>query len=688
MQAMDSAKMKLLRASARRRSFTGGALLLASVGCSAGGSGTGDDAAVSDEPPAGGGGGGGLVVPGGGFAPGPDLGGGALAPGVTDDFTGVPTCDRCEDFPAAPLFEDGLGPEVAALFQSAGAAAAPCVVEPSDGMMIPANMLRPRVRTSGSGDVHKITLHADREVNDLVVYTRKNPWLVPPEIWQGVSRNVFDEDITVTVQSATSAGGGASAPAQVRFRIAPVQAGGSMIYWGATSTTPGLDPNSPFQYSTTLLGFSVGEEAVIPTLNPGDVTETMLGDNGEVKRAEYDAPRGQARCVGCHTSTGDGAAVITVDHWPWNQAVTDISGTGGRPEYVTPFGAFLLQMPWLGVSTSSRGDWALGNRVLVTSAGPRPAAEEGATPSADQPERDMGFTLASNQSTGRDVLLWIDLQAEGVVPDMAGQNINKAVGRAMVAAKNTGWGVIARSGDPRGAVTPDWSHDGATLAYTSTDSTQDGHVGNNANEVDIYTVPYNGGAGGQATPVLGASEPGVAEYYPDFSADDRFIAFNRVENGRGRIYYHPQGEIYVVPTQGGTPIRLAANDPPSCTNERSPGVTNSWPKWSPTVRQGPAGTPHEGKRYYFLLFSSTRQSPFQLSGSGGNAPASQLYLATLVESPDGSVQTYPAMYLWNQGFLITNPDPDNPVVQPIQTSNLTPAFDEFIIPPRPPVVVR
>jgi hypothetical protein len=46
------------------------------------------------------------------------------------------------------------------------------------------------------------------------------------------------------------------------------------------------------------------------------------------------------------------------------------------------------------------------------------------------------------------------------------------------------------------------------------------------------------------------------------------------------------------------------------------------------------------------------------------------------------------MYLWNQGFLITNPDPNNPTVVPIQTSNLTPAFDEFLIPPRPPVIVR
>jgi hypothetical protein len=563
------------------------------------------------------------------------------------------------------------------------------VIEPRDGMLIPANMLRPRVRFSGTGDVHQITVHAEREQHDLVVYTKKNPWLIPPDVWEGVSKNVFDEDITVTVRSAT--GGQASAPSSVKFRIAPVQAGGSMIYWAAISTSPGknlTNTSVPLEYTTALMGFSVGEEAVVDTLNPGDVKETMLGDNGEVKRAEYDAPKGQARCVGCHTSTGDGKAVVTVDHWPWNYAVTDISGVGGRPDYMTDLGALLLQMPWLGVSTSSRGDWALGNRVLVTSAGPRTAATDGATLNPQQPEQDIGFTRINNQ-TGQDMLLWLNLQAPGgVMPDMTAQNINKAVGAAMIAAKDTGWGVIERTGDTRGAVTPDWSHDGTTIAYTSTDSTKDGHIGDNANNVDIYTVPYNAGAGGAATPVAGASEPGVAEYYPDFSADDRYIAFNRVQNGTGRIYYHNQGEIYVVPASGGTAIRLAANDPPACTNQPSPGVTNSWPKWSPTVRVGPDGSPSAGNKYYFLLFSSTRQSPFQLSGSGGNAAASQLYLATMVEHPDGRVESFPAMYLWNQGFLITGTDPNNPQVTPIQTSNLTPAFDEFLIPPRPPVIVR
>jgi hypothetical protein len=681
--------MKALLVSSRWMGWSALALAVLSARCSAGGDGGG--VSVGDNPP------GstsddvqeadfGAQMPGGGI----DFGAGlSPSPGVDADFTGIPECTTCSDFPAQPIFEDGLGTDAAAVFASAPSGAGPCIIEPRDGMLIPANMLRPRVRfttpqgSNAASSVHQITLHAEREANDLVVYTRQNPWLIPPDVWNGLRRNVFEEDISVTVR--TSVNGQAPSESRVSFRIAPVQAGGSMIYWAATSEQPGLE-------TTRLLGFGVGEEAVITALRPGDVTETMIDDNARIKRSEYGAPEGQARCVGCHTSTGDGEAVITSDHWPWNLAVTNITAKA-RPTDVTAFGAFLLQMPWLGVSSTSRGDWAMGRRWLVTSAGQRPAMEPSFAPDAQQSWRDVGFGGGLVQN--RDGLIWIDMAAAGTPPAVPprdqqqqqgvdGQAGERAVGDAMVGALGTGWGVVARNGDTRAAVTPDWSHDGLTIAYTSTDSTQDGRIGGNANEVDIYTVPFNNGQGGTATPLPGASAPGVAEYYPDFSADDRFIAFNRVLDGRGRIYYHPQGEIYVVPAAGGEPLRLAANDPPQCSGETSPGVLNSWPKWSPTVRLGPETSPHAGKRYYFLLFSSARQSPFRL----GQGPASQLYLTTLVQLPTGELQTYPAMYLWNQGFEITDPNANPPVVAPVQTSNLTPAFDEFVIPPRPPVVVR
>lgn len=656
--------------------------LAALGGCSAGGAKSGGATVGDRTVPSGSGDAREVELGGGSLRPGPegpDFGTQlAQPPGLEREFTGIPECVKdCTDFPEAPLFEDGLGADVEAVFKQPASGTAPCIIEPADGMLIPANMLRPRVRFTGQGSLHQITLHSDREAHDLVVYTTKNPWLIPPEIWQGLNRNVYEEDITVTVK--TTSGTAAPSQSSVKFRIAPVQARGSMVYWAATNELPGLT-------TTRLLAFGVGEEAVVTALRPGDVEETMLDDNGRLKRQQYDAPVGQARCVGCHTSTGDGKAVITGDHWPWNLAVSDITeGKGGRPADVTPFGAFLLQMPWLGVSTTSRGDWATGKRIVISSAGPRNAMNADFTPNPNTPQQDMGFGQTQDK-TGRDLLIWVNLAAEGVVPPLQGDQYEKGVGTAMLSARGTGWGVVARTGDARASVTPDWSHDGKSIAYTSTNRTADGRIGDeNDSEADLYTVPYNGGQGGPATPVPGASTAGIGEYYPDFSADDRYLAFTRVEDRQGqKYYYNSRGEIYVIPVAGGTATRLAANDPPACSGEKSPGILNSWPKWSPSVRSAPDAGPSAGKKYYFVLFSSARQSPFRL----GQGPASQLYLATVVELPNGQLQTYPAMYLWNQGFEITDPEAANPTVVAVQTSNLTPAFDEFLIPPRPPVIVR
>jgi hypothetical protein len=109
---------------------------------------------------------------------------------------------------------------------------------------------------------------------------------------------------------------------------------------------------------------------------------------------------------------------------------------------------------------------------------------------------------------------------------------------------------------------------------------------------------------------------------------------------------------------------LAANDPPACGGEASPGVINSWPKWSPSVET------FEGKRYHWLIFSSGRGYPEQVElprnqYSPSSTKTSQLYIAAVVTEGGVVTETYPAVYVWNQ---TTN------------TSNLTPAWDEFKIP--------
>src|SRR5690606_29048140 len=111
-------------------------------------------------------------------------------------------------------------------------------------------------------------------------------------------------------------------------------------------------------------------------------------------------------------------------------------------------------------------------------------------------------------------------------------------------------------------------------------------------------------------------------------------------------YYNRNGEIFIVPAAGGTPHRLRGNDPVMCGGEVSPGVLNSWPKWSSTMRE------HNGKQYYFVIFSSARAYPdqFELTPTDFTPPietkSSQLYMSTIeVDPATGAMTSYGAIYL-------------------------------------------
>jgi hypothetical protein len=258
---------------------------------------------------------------------------------------------------------------------------------------------------------------------------------------------------------------------------------------------------------------------------------------------------------------------------------------------------------------------------------------------------------------------------------------------AVFAAQNQWWGIIGTAGEIQSSVSPDWSNDGADIVYVATDVTSsDGHPDYTANTADLKVVPYNNGAGGLVAPLAGASDPNFYEYYPAYSSDDAFIAFTRAPKRGGTSpdgpYYNRNGEIYIVPRAGGTAIRLAANDPVSCSGETGQGIINSWPKWSPKVEK------LNGKTYYFVTFSSARKYDGSfLIAKAATTPldllnkSSQLYMATIVvDDVTGAVETRPAIYLWNQNIAV---DPVTKTATLAHTSNLTPAWDDFTIPSVP-----
>ena len=509
-------------------------------------------------------------------------------------------CDGpCTDFPASPILAGGAPAGAPSMFGGAGTATGPCISEPEEGTLLPNNWLRPRVKVTAPGaSLLQITFHSSKEAHDLVVYTTGDSWTMDKAIWQGLASHVVNTPIQVSVRALGPSG--PTSATTTSFTIAPVAAGGKMVYWALR----GYDASNPA--NTELFGFGVGDESVVSVLKVPQVQQTSSGVTES--------------CIGCHTATPDGAFVGFTGNYPWGNALASVEpGTAGEmPDFLGNAGVDALTRDWHGIITFTGAHWAAGDHIAVTSLSTQPV-----DPNAS--------------------LIWMELES--------GMS-----------------GVIARNGDPAGAAAPHFSHDGARIVYTSTNANQDGRMG--VGTADLYVVPYANRAGGAATPIAGASDRNFAEYYPAFSPDDELVAFNRLPQADanitptgapydGGMFFNPAAEIWVVPSAGGTALRLKANDPPSCTPPVKPnarvypdkaGWDNSWAKWSPEVGSA------DGSKYCWLIFSSYRYDV--------SPPRGQLYMTAVVATETG-VMTYPAVYLWNQDLA---------------TSNHTPAWEEFQIP--------
>jgi hypothetical protein len=307
-------------------------------------------------------------------------------------------------FGAEPIFEAGVGAADIAPFADAAAPTQPgslCVLEPqlsngtTPGALFPRNWLRPRFRwTSAGGEtLWEVRMKAEGQPDELKAYTRDTQWLVPQDIWDLMGD--IKTPITVTIRGTGA--GGTLTGVSGDFHIAPVDAGGSMVFWATTSSYVTKEP-----ITSKLMGFTVGDEGVRETLNATLVaTGNIPGEDGAQPRGFYacggavsrpscaDQPNnpaccnatgfdyGAVECVGCHVSTPDGKAVIFTDNWPWNKvaASIEVDTAGQLPATVTPYAANLLKQPWLGMNALSPAHFnpaVGGERILVTSYGVRP----------------------------------------------------------------------------------------------------------------------------------------------------------------------------------------------------------------------------------------------------------------------------------------------------------------------------
>ena len=100
---------------------------------------------------------------------------------------------------------------------------------------------------------------------------------------------------------------------------------------------------------------------------------------------------------------------------------------------------------------------------------------------------------------------------------------------------------------------------------------------------DLYRVPFNGGKGGVAEPLAGASGDGRSNFFPKYSPDGKWIVFCKADS---YMLLQPDSELYIIPAEGGEARRLRYNT----------ARMNSWHSWSSNSK--------------WLVFSSKVNTPY------------------------------------------------------------------------------
>jgi len=144
------------------------------------------------------------------------------------------------------------------------------------------------------------------------------------------------------------------------------------------------------------------------------------------------------------------------------------------------------------------------------------------------------------------------------------------------------------------ATHPNWSPDGQWLTYSSCA----GAVGSydwNGYDCDLKIMEVLPGDTFGPETSLATAPPGQSYYYPTFSPDSVWLAFNRSSAGP-EVYDEPTAELMLMRASGSPPITLAVAN-------GLPNTTNSWPRWGPIT--GDIG---------WLAFASRRPYALQTSG--------------------------------------------------------------------------
>jgi hypothetical protein len=183
---------------------------------------------------------------------------------------------------------------------------------------------------------------------------------------------------------------------------------------------------------------------------------------------------------------------------------------------------------------------------------------------------------------------------------------------------------------------PDWSPDGLTMAYARPQTPTFGAQGVSSASID--TMHWNGTT--WDTPKALVPFAGQNNYYPTYDPTGDWVLFNRSPSNKEsatNAQAGGDGELWVVASNGGTPIRL--------TTASSPGAT-SWPKWAP-VRHD-----YYGGQILWATFSSPRAYGLRLAAG----QQTQIWMMgfDLQKAAAGQDPSLPAFWFPYQSTLSSN----------------------------------
>jgi len=157
---------------------------------------------------------------------------------------------------------------------------------------------------------------------------------------------------------------------------------------------------------------------------------------------------------------------------------------------------------------------------------------------------------------------------------------------------------------------PDWSPDGKSVVFVRPSTFLANSAGGGGEDDNhfiggsLFTMGYDGSFGAPA-PLLPSG--GENNFYPAYSPDGRFIAFNRVPAQAAALdqdaFSNPRARVLLVAAAAGsTPIDLPALN-------AAGDLSNSWPRFSPFVQQ------YKGNKIVWVTFSSTRDYGLRVENS-------------------------------------------------------------------------